>query len=408
MVGENKNIPELRFQGFSGAWEKRKLEDLGKIIRISIDPQATPGAKFNEYSMPAYDEGKKANIVLGKTMQSSRLKISGDVLLINKLNVRQRRIWLLRNISGNAVASSEFMPFVSNMLNLEFLEHMMLSDRTTLAMESISSGTSNSQKRITPSDFLSYVISVPADAHEQAKIGRMFTEIDNLIAVNQRKLNTLKKLKKSYLQKMFPQNGSEFPELRFAGFTTPWEKRKLGDLAGQTYGGGTPKTNVNRYWEGNIPWIQSSNLNNDDVQNIKINKFISDDAIQDSAVKLVPADSIAIVTRVGVGKLALVHQSFATSQDFLSLSHLNTDTQFSLYAIYKMMKKEASQTQGTSIKGITKNVLTNKILLVPHNLAEQAKVGSFFKSLDNRITVNQRKLDALKKLKQGYLQKMFC
>ncbi|MFT8878583.1 MAG: restriction endonuclease subunit S [Oenococcus sp.] len=413
MVGENKNIPELRFQGFSGAWEKRKLGDLGKTFTgLSGKTKEDFGhgdARFvtymNVYLNPIASEKGLERVELDS---KQHLVQYGDVFFTTSSEtpeeVGMSSVWTFKlpNIYLNSFTFG-YRPTYH--FDLNYLAFMLRTEIVRKDIKLLAQGVS--RFNISKTKMMDIQVPIP-EKDEQIKIGTFLKTLDNLIAVNQRKLNTLKKLKKSYLQKMFPQNGSEFPELRFAGFTTPWEKRKLGDLAGQTYGGGTPKTNVNRYWEGNIPWIQSSNLNNDDVQNIKINKFISDDAIQDSAVKLVPADSIAIVTRVGVGKLALVHQSFATSQDFLSLSHLNADTQFSLYAIYKMMKKEASQTQGTSIKGITKNVLTNKILLVPHNLAEQAKVGSFFKSLDNRITVNQRKLDALKKLKQGYLQKMFC
>ena len=200
---------------------------------------------------------------------------------------------------------------------------------------------------------------------------------------------------------------AKYPQLRFKGFTDPWEERKLSDFSKTNYGGGTPKTAVTEYWDGNIPWIQSSNLTVDDVQEVNLDKFITDDAIKNSAAKLIPANSIAIVTRVGVGKLTLMKQEFATSQDFLSLSELHVDEQFGLYSIYKLLQKELNNIQGTSIKGMTKADLLTKNIMIPVEKDEQIKIGSFFKQLDDTIVLHQRKLAKLKELKQGYLQKLF-
>ncbi|WP_180368520.1 restriction endonuclease subunit S, partial [Oenococcus oeni] len=96
---------------------------------------------------------------------------------------------------------------------------------------------------------------------EQIQIGSFFKSLDELITVNQRKLNELKKLKKAYLQKMFPKNGVSIPELRFAGFTTPWEKRKLGDVS-DIQGGGTPDSKNQAYWSGDINWFTPTEVFN--------------------------------------------------------------------------------------------------------------------------------------------------
>ncbi|MGG3925909.1 restriction endonuclease subunit S [Metabacillus fastidiosus] len=200
---DGANVPEIRFAGFTDDWEQHSLSKVGEFVRTSIDPQATPDDSFVEYSMPSYDNGRNPETVFGNSMQSMRLKISGDVLLINKLNVRQKRIWLVEDAPSNAVASSEFMPFTSTEIDLAFLEQLMLSDKTTRDLESISSGTSNSQKRITPSDVLKYRIKLPVDRAEQEKIGSFFKNIDNLMTLHQSELNSLKNLKKSLLQQMF-------------------------------------------------------------------------------------------------------------------------------------------------------------------------------------------------------------
>ena len=248
--------------------------------------------------------------------------------------------------------------------------------------------------------------SVPC-YEEQQKIGSFFKQLDKTIALHQRKLDLLKEQKKGYLQKMFPKNGEKVPELRFAGFADDWEERKLGDLSKDTIGGGTPKTSVTEFWNGEIPWIQSSDLANDKLYGVLPKKFITEDAVKNSATKLIPANSKAIVTRVGVGKLAFMPYEFASSQDFLSLSNLQVDCNFGMYSIYKMLQRELNNIQGTSIKGITKADLLEKKTFVPIKVEEQQKIGSFFKQLDDTIALHQRKLDLLKEQKKGFLQKMF-
>ena len=197
------------------------------------------------------------------------------------------------------------------------------------------------------------------------------------------------------------------PQLRFEGFTDDWEERKLGDYSENTFGGGTPKTGIDEYWTGDIPWIQSSDLKKEQLYNVQPSKFITDDAVKNSATKLVPKNSIAIVTRVGVGKLALLPFEYATSQDFLSLSNLKVDKWFGIYSTYTMLQKELNNIQGTSIKGITKPELLKKKMRTPSLIDEQSKIGTFFKQLDDIIALHQRKLDLLKEQKKGYLQKMF-
>lgn len=196
------------------------------------------------------------------------------------------------------------------------------------------------------------------------------------------------------------------PTIRFRGFDDEWEQRKLSEIALQTYGGGTPKTANEEFWKGNIPWIQSSDLIEERLFNVKPRKYISQEAISKSATKLVPQNSIAIVTRVGVGKLAFMPFSYATSQDFLSLSELKIEPEFAVYALYKMMQLVSNEVQGTSIKGITKDELLAKEILIP-DCEEQKKIGAYLHTLDSLITLHQRKCDETKKLKKYMLQKMF-
>ncbi|MEH8068597.1 MULTISPECIES: restriction endonuclease subunit S [Pasteurellaceae] len=199
---------------------------------------------------------------------------------------------------------------------------------------------------------------------------------------------------------------SNIPKLRFPEFTDAWEKCKLGEVAKQAYGGGTPSTLIKEFWNGSIAWIQSSDLKIDEIFPVIAKKFISKTALEKSATKLIPANSIAIVTRVGVGKLAVMSDKYTTSQDFISLSNIQGDTFFIAYSLYSILKKESNQAQGTSIKGITKVELLNKTLYLP-TLPEQQKIGNLFKQLDRLITLHKRKWDDVILLKKALLQKMF-
>ena len=196
------------------------------------------------------------------------------------------------------------------------------------------------------------------------------------------------------------------PNIRFKGFVESWEQRKLGEVSEKVIGGGTPKTSEKSFWNGNIPWFQSADLIEHNVYLASAKKWITEDGLKKSAAKLIPSGSIAIVTRVGVGKLAFITFPYATSQDFLSLSELNIDGEFGCYAIYKLLQREKNLTQGTSIKGLTKDELLNKKIDVPC-YEEQQCIGSYFSRLDNLITLHQNRCDKTKTLKKYMLQKMF-
>ena len=188
---------------------------------------------------------------------------------------------------------------------------------------------------------------------------------------------------------MFPKKGHLKPELRFFGFTNDWEQRKLEELASKFTGGGTPNTSNPNYWNGEIPWIQSSDLKEDDVLSLTVKKHISQEGLENSAAKIVPKNSLVIVTRVGVGKLVVNNQEIATSQDFLSLSGIKGDSRFLAYSLYSLLKKNSRRVQGTSIKGITKVDFLKETILIP-SLEEQEKISSCMVEIDKLITLHQR------------------
>lgn len=247
-----------------------------------------------------------------------------------------------------------------------------------------------------------YILYLPS-IREQQKIAEILSVQDKLIELEQQKIEEIIKVKRFFLEKMFPKKGEAVPEIRFKGFTDPWEQRKLGELPEKTYGGGTPSTTNVDYWNGNIPWLQSSDISEGKLFDVTPKKFISQSGLNDSAAQLVPENSIAIITRVGIGKLAFLPFSYTTSQDFLSMSRLTTAPYFTVYACYKKLQSELNSVQGTSIKRITKDELLAKEIKVP-SYEEQKQIGEYFCSLDRLITLHQRKLEEEKKKKKALMQ----
>lgn len=239
---------------------------------------------------------------------------------------------------------------------------------------------------------------------EQKKIAEILSTQDKAIELQGRKIEELKRFKKGCLEKMFPKKGQKVPEKRFPGFTDDWEQRKVSTIASDTRGGGTPATSNETYWSGNIPWIQSSDLSEGKLFGVEPRKYISRDGLNNSATQLVPENSIAVVTRVGVGKLAFMPFSYTTSQDFLSLCKLQTEPHFTVYALYQMLQGELQAVQGTSIKGMTKDDLLSKSIFAPKDEVEQQQLGSYFRNLDTLITLHQRKLEEMKKQKKALMQ----
>ena len=278
------------------------------------------------------------------------------------------------NKYGKACISPVYSIFEpTGIADSDFLGRRLVRKDFINAMVKWRQGVIYGQWRIHESDFLKIEIPVPS-VEEQRKIGAYLDQLDNLITLHQRK----------YFYK-FTSAGT----IRTFQNTNAWEQRKVSDLAEKTYGGGTPTTSNEAYWNGDIPWIQSSDVVDGKLLGVEPRKWITQDGLNNSAAQLIPGNSIAIITRVGVGKLAFMPYSYATSQDFLSLSKLNAEPLFTVYACYKKLQSELNAVQGTSIKGITKDELLAKNIMVPR-YAEQQQIGAFFKQLDNLITLHQR------------------
>ena len=220
----------------------------------------------------------------------------------------------------------------------DFLATLLRSPKIFNELTSLSSG--GTAKGVSQKSLSNLKVCVPTSLEEQSAIGSFFRTLDDLLASYKNNLANHKSLKATMLSKMFPKAGQTVPEIRLDGFEGEWELLEINDLADDFQSGGTPKTNVQEYWDGDIPWIQSSDLETNCLFEIKVQKSISEKGLKNSSAKIIPKDSIAVVTRVGVGKLAVMRHEYATSQDFLSLSNLKSNIEFTAYLLYRLLQKE--------------------------------------------------------------------
>ena len=359
--------------------------------------------------MPAFDNNETAETVIGNSMNSLRKIVDRPCLLVNKLNVRKKRIWHVPRPEANAVCSSEFVPFSSHSSDLSFIKISLLSERITAYLESCSSGSSNSQKRVTPEIIMSSEIIAPSLA-EQRRIGAFFDRLDSLITLHQRKYDKLCVLKKSMLDKMFPKGGSLYPEIRFAGFTDPWEQRKLGEVAsGFEYGLNAAASD----FDGEKKYLRITDIDDqtrefrtDDLSSPDINNPIDDRYL------LKEGDILFARTGASVGKTYLYKASDGKTYyaGFLIRAHVSDEAdagfifQSTLTERYKQFVLLTSQRSGQP--GINAQEYSDLLLPLP-SLMEQRRIGAFFDRLDSLITLHQRKLELLRNIKKSMLDKMF-
>ena len=207
---------------------------------------------------------------------------------------------------------------------------------------------------------------------------------------------------------MSKENKGLVPKLRFPEFekSKEWATPKLSSLGFFT-GGGTPSKAKEDYWMGANPWVSSSDISEDDIQDIAVGRYISDEAIEETATKIVPANSILLVSRVGVGKLAVTREPICTSQDFTNFTPFKDNLLFLAYSIKSLKNKLLALNQGMAIKGFTKDDVANLVIPLPEDKDEQQKIVDCLSSLDALISAQADKIDALKTHKKGLMQQLF-
>ena len=261
---------------------------------------------------------------------------------------------------------------------------------------------------ITAEDFLDTDLMIPPDIHEQALIGEYLKKLGNLITLHQREHDKLINVKKSMLEKMFPREGSLVPEIRFAGFTDPWAKCKLGEHA--VYRRGSfPQPYGRKEWydgEDSMPFVQ--------VVDVTDNMRLSENTKQRISKLAQPMSVFAkrgqvLVTLQGsIGRVAVAQYDTYVDRTVLIFEKYKkeTDTDFWSYVIKQKFIEEARSAPGGTIKTITKEALSDFDLFIP-DLKEQILIGRYFKKMDEYISLYTYKLDSLHKIKTAMLERMF-
>ena len=413
MKNQNRRIPKIRFVNFNDKWNYKTLDEISNAIEYGINAPAKNFDGIHKY-LRITDIDDTSRLFLTAKLSSpdvdfseenyENYKLQKNDLLFARTGASVGKTYLYRESDGEVYyAGFLIRARLHDSYDGNFVFQQTLTDKYKQFID-ITSQRSG-QPGVNGKEYGDWKIGI-ASYSEQSAIGTLFRTLDDLLSSYKDNLTNYQSLKATMLSKMFPKAGQTVPEIRLDGFEGEWELCEINDLADDFQSGGTPKTNVQEYWDGDIPWIQSSDLGINCLFEIKVQKSISEKGLESSSAKIIPKDSIAVVTRVGVGKLAVMRHEYATSQDFLSLSNLKSNIEFTAYLLYRLLQKEVNQLQGTSIKGITKVELLSKKVLIP-SLPEQQAIGAYFSTLDNLINSHHEKISQLEILKKKLLQDMF-
>ena len=381
----NNTQPEIRFPGFTEDWEQRKAKELF-IPKAEKNQPELPVLSVTQDHGVVYREQVGIDIKYDKaTLKNYKVIHQGDFVI--SLRSFQGGFELSDKLGITSPAYTIFVP-----KNMDSQDNLFWKTKfkTFTFIESLKTVTFGIRdgKSISFSEFGDLKLFFPKNIEEQQKIGAFFKQLDDTIALHQRKLDLLKETKKGFLQKMFPKNGAKVPEIRFPGFTEDWEERKLGDITKISTG----KLDANAMVEnGKYDFYTSG-----------IKKYRID-------VAAFEGPSITIAGNgATVGYMHLADNKFNAYQRTYVLQEFLVDRSFIFSEIGNKLPKKIKQEARTgNIPYIVMDMLTELKLSIPQNNSEQQKIGTFFKQLDYTITLHQRKLDLLKETKKGFLQKMF-
>ena len=423
---KEKVIPQIRFSGFTDTWEQRKLSDTLNFLsnntlsraELSEDTGTYKNVhygdvliKFGEYidaqstDLPYIADDEKA-----KKFESSKLQ-DGDIIIADTAEdeavgkcVEIGNIGDLSIVSGlHTIPCRSKVKFAPAYLGF-YLNSSSYHDQLIPLMQGIKV-TSISKSAI--SDTL---ISAPTDLSEQGKIGQFFSQLDTLITLHQRKYDKLTKVKKAMLEKMFPKNGSLYPEIRFKGFTDAWEQRELSEVtASFEYG----LNAAAKEYDGKHKYIRITDID-DESREFSTEDITSPDtdfSLSDNYI-LRKGDILFARTGASVGKTYLYREKdgliyFAGFLIRAKIKSKYDDVfvfQNTLTDNYNKYIRITSQRSGQP--GVNAQEYGEYTFLLP-KYEEQLRIGEWFTHLDRLITLHQRKLEKLKNIKKACLEKMF-
>lgn len=389
-MAKNNKMPAIRFSGYTDVWEQRKFGDLFEYERP--DAYIVKSDNYNnDFNMPVLTANKA--FILGYTNEEN--SYNKPSIIFDDFTLDRKYVdfpYMLKSSAIKILTSK-------NQHNLRFLFERLNSTRFEVLGHA--------------RHYISVVQNTTTlcpSVDEEVCISNLLTKFDELITLHQRKLEKLKLTKKALLQKLFPKNGSKFPELRFQGFTDAWEQRKLGDLLILLKDGshGTHKNT-----DEGVYLLSAKNIKNGQINIMPDDRIISweDYDVIHKNYELQFGD--ILLTIVGsIGETAIYNLktkvTFQRSVAFLRpSSDLNNGFLYTLINTDSFQNQLQTKQVVSAQPGIYLGDLASIDIIYPKNLSEQEKIYSIFKEIENSITLHQRKLDMLKNVKKGLLQKMF-
>ena len=394
---KDRKKPAIRFKGFTEDWEQRKLGEVGQVTMGQSPDGSTYSETLSDYILVQGNADIKDGWVSPRiwTTQKTKTADVGDLIMSVRAPAGAMGKTSYNVVLGRGVAGIKGNEFIYQSLVKMDSDGYWKKLATGSTFEAINSDGVNGAE-----------LMVPQDMAEQDRIGEYFANLDNLITLHQRKYDKLANVKKSMLEKIFPHDGKIVPYIRFSGFTEDWEQRKLSDLA-EIVGGGTPDTNNPAYWDGDIDWYVPAEMEGQRYA-VGSTRKITELGLQKSSAKMLPAHRTVLLTsRAGIGKMAILQRSAATNQGFQSLVLRGGTDPYFIYSMGDKIKDKAEGVaSGSTFLEISGKMLGNLEVMIPE-LDEQREISSFFRGIDDLITLHQRKLEKLKNIKKSCLEKMF-
>ena len=391
---ESELVPALRFEGFTDPWEQRKLgeylcvsAETNKAYEFSREDVLSVSGEYGVVNQVEFQGRSFA----GANVSGYGILRTGD-LVYTKSPLKTNPYGIIKaNLGRSGIVSTLYATYkTKNEANPRFIDvYFSLNPRVNRYLYPlVNKGAKNDMKVSAENAIRGYVVF--PSLTEQAEIGALFAKIDSLIALHQRKYEKLKTVKQSLLEKMFPKEGEDVPELRFEGFTDPWEQRKLGELFAKGGSGGTPTATEPSYYNGEIPFLGIADIEDRYIDSTA--KSLTEDGLNNSAAWVVPSGAICLAMYASVGKVGICELDLATSQAFYNMVF---DSQALRDYVYARLDKADANAEWEPLisTGTQANLNAEKVkgfqMAVP--CCEEADlVGSFFRGLDSLISLHQR------------------
>lgn len=394
---EKNRKPDIRFSGFTDAWEQRKLGDICQITMGQSPDGSTYSEEPSDYILIQGNADLKNGWVEPRiwTTQKTKTTSIGDLIMSVRAPAGTMAKTAYNGVIGRGVATIKGNEFIYQLLVKMDTEGYWKRLACGSTFESLNSDNIKNAGIVIP------------NITEQEVIGKYFLNLDNLITLHQRKYEKLSNMKKAMLEKMLPQNGSDVPEIRFKGFTDAWEQRTLGEWGTFYYGHSCPKWSVTE--DATIPCIRYGELYT--KFGTKINKVYSYTNMPTDRLRFSKGTEV-LIPRVGEDPMDYNHCTWLSIEgvaigEMISVYNTEQNPMFVATMFNATLQKEfAIRVEGGSVTNLYYEKLKNINVLFP-TLNEQNKIAIYFEQLDNFITHHQRKLEKLQNIKKACLEKMF-